>query len=469
MKKQWLIILSVLFFSNVTFGNEAYPSFTFYASGNTAYLYDMDKKEIHQWKSQYRAASNAYLLPDSSVLFPGRNPGQWSGGAQQGGRLQVIKWNGELAWDFQYSSATYCPHHDIEPIYVKGNYGGLPNVLVICYEKIGSVTSDKIVEIKPTGKNTGEIVWEWHAWDHRTTNPKDNPRLLDENAAYRRAEWTHINNVSYNPELDQIILGVKHFGEVMVIDHSTTTSEAKGNTGGKYGMGGNILYRWGNPSNYGVLGTQFLNAFHCARWVPKVFPGTSDSVPGGGNIILVNNTKVKADEFKPVGKGDGVYPRESGKAFGPEKITWDYSGVTYSAHQGSVQRLPNGNTFMCDTRGKLLEVTVDGKEVWSLNARANKASKYALTYLDGNVSIGKKITVSKNITFFIQQIGEKVHFSVKTTVKRVSIFSLQGKLLYSFNPNKKSFSISKNQFSRGSVIVTFTTIDKLTSQQIVSF
>ena len=25
---------------------------------------------------------------------------------------------------------------------------------------------DCLVEIKPTGKNTGEIVWEWRSWDH---------------------------------------------------------------------------------------------------------------------------------------------------------------------------------------------------------------------------------------------------------------------------------------------------------------
>ena len=25
---------------------------------------------------------------------------------------------------------------------------------------------DSLVEIKPTGKTTGELVWEWHLWDH---------------------------------------------------------------------------------------------------------------------------------------------------------------------------------------------------------------------------------------------------------------------------------------------------------------
>ena len=28
------------------------------------------------------------------------------------------------------------------------------------------VMPDSLIEIKPTGKTTGEVVWEWHLWDH---------------------------------------------------------------------------------------------------------------------------------------------------------------------------------------------------------------------------------------------------------------------------------------------------------------
>jgi len=66
----------------------------------------------------------------------------------------------------------YVSHHDICP---------LPNgnVLLIAYERrtaaettaMGGSSAiemwpDKIVEIKPTGSTTGDIVWEWKAWDH---------------------------------------------------------------------------------------------------------------------------------------------------------------------------------------------------------------------------------------------------------------------------------------------------------------
>ena len=50
---------------------------------------------------------------------------------------------------------------------------------------------DSLVEIKPTGKTTGEVVWEWHLWDHLVQDHDstkanfgvvaDHPELVDAN------------------------------------------------------------------------------------------------------------------------------------------------------------------------------------------------------------------------------------------------------------------------------------------------
>ncbi len=50
---------------------------------------------------------------------------------------------------------------------------------------------DYLIEVKPTGKTTGEIVWEWHLWDHLVQdhdrskpnfgNVSDHPELVDLN------------------------------------------------------------------------------------------------------------------------------------------------------------------------------------------------------------------------------------------------------------------------------------------------
>ena len=49
-------------------------------------------------------------------------------------------------------------------------------------------------------------------------------------------------------------------------------------------MGGDILYRWGNPSNYGFFGLQVIpNAVHDPRWIPN------DGRPYGGFLQIFNN------------------------------------------------------------------------------------------------------------------------------------------------------------------------------------
>jgi len=47
-----------------------------------------------------------------------------------------------------------------------------------------------------------------------------------------------------------VILSAHNYDEVWIIDHSTTTVEATSHAGGRYGRGGDLLYRWGNPQAY---------------------------------------------------------------------------------------------------------------------------------------------------------------------------------------------------------------------------
>src|SRR5207245_6277174 len=97
-------------------------------------------------------------------------------------------------------------------------------------------------------------------------------------------DWTHINAVAYNADLDQIMLTVRAFSEFWIIDHSTTSAEAKGHTGGRGGKGGDLLYRWGNPQAYraGRMEDQRLFAQHDAHWIPR-------GRLGEGHVMVFNN------------------------------------------------------------------------------------------------------------------------------------------------------------------------------------
>jgi hypothetical protein len=79
-----------------------------------------------------------------------------------------------------------------------------------------------------------------------------------------------MNAVDYHPRLDQIAVSLPGIGEVWILDHSTTTEEARGSSGGRSGQGGELLYRWGNPRVYGrgTKADQQLFYQHQVLWIP---------------------------------------------------------------------------------------------------------------------------------------------------------------------------------------------------------
>ncbi|MDZ7360453.1 MAG: aryl-sulfate sulfotransferase [candidate division KSB1 bacterium] len=371
---------------------KAFRGYTLFAPlrSTTTYLIDNDGKLVRSWQSSYQPGNSVYLLENGHLLRTGNARNQIFTSGGQGGRVQEFDWDGTLLWDFEYSSNQYLQHHDIEP---------LPNgnVLLIAWELKSTAEAiaagrnpalvssrglwpDKIIEVKPQGANGGEIVWEWHAWDHLiqdfdASKPNygvvaDHPELVDLNFSNNnQPDWLHLNAVDYNPQLDQILLSVhNNFNELWIIDHSTTTAEAASHSGGKYGKGGDLLYRWGNPRAYkmGSANDQKFSGQHDAQWIA---PG----LPGAGNILIFNNGTNRryssVDEIIPPVEASGNYVRASGSAFGPSAATWSYVAPTptdfYAMNISGAQRLPNGNTLICDgPHGIFFEVTAAKEVVW---------------------------------------------------------------------------------------------------------
>jgi hypothetical protein len=247
----------------------------------------------------------------------------------------------------------------------------------------GYMLPDSVVEIQPTRPRGGIVVWEWHVWDHLIQNfdptknnygvVSDHPELVNVNGWVEGNNgimpfWNHMNSIAYNPELDQIVLSVRGSSELWVLDHGTTTAQAAGHTGGTRGKGGDLLYRWGNPVNYGrgTAANQMLFDQHDAQWIDP-------DCPGAGNFLIFNNgigrNYSTVDEMIPPLLTNGLYSIAAGSAYGPTALTWTYAATPpssmYSEAISGAQRLPNGNTLMCDgVHGILTEVTAAGEIVW---------------------------------------------------------------------------------------------------------
>jgi len=387
----------------------------------TTYLIDMRGNVVHSWKSDYTPGCAVYLLESGNLLRAAREPGgQPFHGGGLGGKIQEMEWDGTVVWEFDYVDDQHLQHHDIEP---------LPNgnVLLIAWEtksraeviaagrdpalmKRRDLWPDHIIEVKPDRPRGGTIVWEWHVWDHliQDHDPAkanfgvvaDHPELIDINfpqssvqlspQEQRRLEalgyivpppqpqgvqgsanWNHTNAIAYNAALDQIVLSVLGFNEIWVIDHSTTTEQAAGHTGGRSGKGGDLLYRWGNPRAYraGTTADRQLFAHHDAHWIA---PG----LRGAGHLLVFNNGRARPDgqyssvlEIVPPMDERGWYTRAARAAFGPAKPAWVYTAPEknhfYSGNISGAQRLPNGNTLVCSgEHGWFFEIDADGRTVW---------------------------------------------------------------------------------------------------------
>lgn len=394
---------------------------------NNVYLLDNCGRIVKQWNdSIYKPGNGVYLLPDGSLYRTGSRLAQSNSYIHAGGGGEVIQkksWDDELLWQFTYNDSTVRLHHDIAIISAADANDTIEHILAIAWERKltadviaagrdtaeideGELWPEHIIEIKPIGTDSAEIVWEWHAWDHlvqdydNTQNNfgvvADNPQLIDINYATDNGEpdWLHANSIAYNALLDQIIISVPTFNEVWVIDHSTSTAEAAGHTGGLAGMGGDLIFRWGNPEAYaqGTTADQKLFFQHDAHWIPQ---GLTDQ----GKIMIFNN-RVGSDfsQVNIINPSFDSYNWEytmSNNTFLPADYDWTYrhpdSTAIFSGGLSSAQRLPNGNTaILAGRKGYIHEVTPAGDIVW----------EYKIPLVSGSrVAQGTSLVDGDNLTF----------------------------------------------------------------------
>ena len=399
------------------------PGYIMFAVPNSAstYLINRNGEVVHEWKGNY-AFHSPYLMDDGSLVTGAQDPDYpvfGFGGPY--GRIQKITWDGKMLWDYEYADTTQIVHHDIA-VLPNGN------ILAIAYETssydyalaLGRKPEftprsgpwmEKIIEIEPQANNRGKIVWEWRLEDHLIQdidatkpnygNPAEHPELLDFNLGDSippaitqdsldilkamgrggrnltidnpRSDILHFNAINYNPELDQIVFSSPRLSEIYIIDHSVTSEEAAGHHGGKSGKGGDFLYRWGNPENYGHGDSTNRKLFgqHDVRWIEK-------GKPGAGHLTVYNNDVPMGPdsldysaiyEIKPLLTKDGNYQMMANNGFGPEKQFWAYVAKDTLSFYGSfisgAHRMGNGNTFINEgPKGRLFEVTPVREIVW---------------------------------------------------------------------------------------------------------
>ncbi|QDU68487.1 aryl-sulfate sulfotransferase [Engelhardtia mirabilis] len=379
----------------------------------TTWLLDADGEPVHTWTSDAPPGQSVYLLENGHLLRCERVDSDVFSGGGQGGRVREYDWDGELVWEYVCADDTRLQHHDVEPL-PNGN------LLVIAWElrteeqalaagrspqllPAERLWPDMVLEIEPNPPSGGKVVWEWHAWDHliqdrdpelphfgevaahpgridvniSTREPEATPEELEQQERLARlgyvdpgpaaatddggppgrgADWLHCNAIDYSPELDMIVLSSRELSELWFIDHSTTTDEARGSEGGRWGRGGDLLLRLGNPRWSGAEGERTLFGQHDAQWIPA-------GLPGAGNILVFNNGEDGVRESSTVDELKVTFG-EPGQTPLVETVA-RYASPDYSSHISGAQRLEGGNTLICaGESGRVVEVTPGGEVVW---------------------------------------------------------------------------------------------------------
>ena len=355
---------------------------------NEAYLIDKCGNKVKSWNSQNTPGLTTILAPDGNVLRLGYTPNNFIDAGGIGGLIEKIDWNGNLLWNYRISDSTQSIHHDII-----GLENG--NVLVFAWEVISrdeavnqgrnpdrvtpTLYSEKIMEIQPVGSDSGLVVWEWRVWDHLIQsydNSKlnfgpisSNPQLIDINfkSSATNPDWIHFNSIDYNYDLDQILVSCHNFNELWIIDHSTTTAEAAGHTGGNSGKGGDLLYRWGNPQAYNVDSSSYLFGQHDAHWI-------KNGMPFANQIMVFNNgngrTGGNYSTVEIINPPSNGFLYDTALPYLPASPSWIYNANNeynfYVAAVSSAEILPNSHVIITDgLKGTIFEIDSSGNTLWT--------------------------------------------------------------------------------------------------------
>jgi hypothetical protein len=296
-------------------GTYAYKGYNLYTNDvRLAYLMDMAGKKLHTWDLGKKKKCE-YVLPLQMGELLGVCMGQG---------LWKVDWDSNVIWKNRMFV-----HHDVEPLpdgtfwTIRREFNRPYKSRKIIFDSLQRVSAD------------GELMENWSTFEHLTELQRwHEPSPLEkppEEASSKKYDYYHLNTVKVLPEnpygrtdkrfqKGNILICLRNVNCIAILDRDSKKVV------------------WG-------FGTDVLDWPH----MPVML--------SSGNILIFDNglhrKYSRVVEINPVSK----------------EIVWSYEAKPktgfFSALQGSAQRLPNGNTLICESaRGHVFEVNSKGEIVW---------------------------------------------------------------------------------------------------------
>lgn len=298
----------------------------------SVWLINMAGQFVHHWSLPYCLATYGKLLSNGNLLYNLRQPPSERVLPLSGlsGKLCELDWDGNLVWEYEDPYM----HHDfyrlpngntmiLRLVPVPDDFapkikGGVPNT-----DLNGQIWTDSFQEITPNG----EVVWEWLSYEHL------DPEIFVCCPLEERAEWLHTNTCCVLPD-----------GDILTVFHKTHYIAIIDKSSGK------VKWHWGGAKNLGHP--------HDATMLDN------------GNVLIFDNGSHRKRNLE-AGFFTGVMNFSRVLEIDPNtnKIVWEYRDEFpfnfHSSIASGCQRLPNGNTLICEaTAGRIFEVTKEKEVVW---------------------------------------------------------------------------------------------------------
>jgi len=321
--------------------DRAYPGYTLFcqtgaepprpeAPGHAIYLVDMEGEIVHQWTVRTSVQSYCQLLPDGNLIYPTHDRSEVAAGTCG---LREIDPRSRVVWTYRCRA-----DHDFE---VLGN----GNLLIHCITEnmrpaLGPELKRQPYLIEVTREK--ELVWEWRGEEH----------LEELEDLLSPEQWRHVLDRAHG----EFAFDWAHNNTCQVIGPNAAWEKEKAQGGPERFRPGNVFISYRSNDVIAVIDRDTGKIVWA--WGPGELDGQhKPHMLANGNVLVFDNGALRGRsrviELNPFTK----------------RIEWEYAGEPkeefFSNCISGAQRLPNGNTLICDgCKSRLFEVTPEKDIVW---------------------------------------------------------------------------------------------------------
>ena len=317
----------------------AWPGYTLFAESfedptdapdgkGKIHLIDMEGEVARTWYVETALQSHCRLLPNGNVIYPTRDRSNISRAG-----LRELAPDSSVVWSY------HCRvDHDFQ-LLKSGNIM-IHTVADLPWPELGPELKRHPHIIEITRKK--ELVWAWRGEEH----------LAELEALLPSEAWQHFQERVHG----QFSFDWAHNNTCQVIPPNKTHEREKARGGESRFKPGNIVFSYRSVDIIGVIDRESGRIVWA--WGPGVIDGQhKPHMLANGNILIFDNGTLRGwsrvIELNPLN----------------EEIEWEYAAepkdAFLSRYISGAQRLPNGNTLICEGgKMRLFEVSPEGDIVW---------------------------------------------------------------------------------------------------------